>query len=45
MVIKSIGNQGSNTNIGGPAFTPPYALGAEAVTTVAATVMAGAGPK
>jgi pectate lyase len=44
-IIQSIGNQGSTTNIGGPAFAPPYAYTAEATTAVAAGVMAGAGPK
>jgi pectate lyase len=44
-IIQSIGNIGSNTNIGGPAFTPPYSYTLEAVSSVAASVMAGAGPK
>jgi len=44
-VIQSIGNQGSNTNIGGAAFTPPYPFNADATASVAAAVMAGAGPK
>jgi pectate lyase len=44
-VIQSIGNQGSSTNIGGNAFVPPYAYTPEAVASVAADVMSGAGPK
>ncbi len=44
-IIQSIGNIGSNTNIGSAAFTPPYAYSADPVTSVAASVMAGAGPK
>jgi len=44
-VIQSIGNLGSATNIGGPAFTPPYAYSADPVASVAAAVMAGAGVK
>jgi pectate lyase len=44
-VIQSIGNIGSTTNINAPAFTPPYTYAAEPASTVAAGVMAGAGPK
>ena len=44
-IIQSIGNLGSNTNIGGAAFIPPYAYRPDAVTSVASLVMAGAGPK
>jgi pectate lyase len=44
-IIQSIGNVGSNTNIGSAAFTPPYVYSADPVTSVAASVMAGAGPK
>ena len=44
-VIQSIGNLGSSTSIGGPAFTPSYSYTLDAVGSVAATVMAGAGPK
>jgi len=44
-VIQAVGNQGSNTNIGGAAFQPPYAYTPDATTAVAAEVMVGAGPK
>jgi pectate lyase len=44
-IIGSIGNQGSATNIGGPVFVPPYTLTPDATATVAASTMAGAGPK
>jgi len=44
-ILQSIGNQGLTTDIGGPAFTPSYSYTLEDVTTVAATVQAGAGPK
>ena len=44
-IIQSIGNIGSNTNIGGAAFTPPYPFTAEPASGVAASVMAGAGVK
>ena len=44
-IIQSIGNLGSSTNIGGPAFTPSYAYSLDAVSSVAASVMGGAGPK
>jgi pectate lyase len=44
-ILQSIGNQGLTTNIGGPAFTPSYSYTLEDVTSVAATVQAGAGPK
>jgi len=44
-IIQSIGNQGSSTDIGGAAFTPPYPYTPDAVTSVAAAVQAGAGPK
>jgi len=44
-IIQSIGNQGSSTSINPPAFTPSYSYTLEDVTTVAATVQAGAGPK
>jgi pectate lyase len=44
-IIQSIGNQGSSTNIGSKAFSPPYAYKLEPVTSVASDVMSGAGPK
>ncbi len=44
-ILQSIGNQGLTTEIGGAAFTPSYSYTLEDVTTVAATVQAGAGPK
>jgi len=44
-IIQSIGNIGSTTNINSPAFTPPYAYSAEPASSVAASVMAGAGVK
>lgn len=44
-IIESIGNVGSSTNRGGASFSPPYAYTAEAASTVASTVMSGAGPK
>jgi len=44
-IIQSIGNRGSNTNIGGPAFAPPYPYSPDPTASVAALVMAGAGPK
>src|SRR5262249_46783656 len=44
-IIESIGNQGSATNVNAPAFTPPYAYTLDAVGSVAAAVMAGAGTK
>jgi pectate lyase len=43
-VIQSIGDLGSNTNVGAPAFTPPYAYALEPASSVRAAVMAGAGP-
>jgi pectate lyase len=44
-VIQSIGNLGSTTTINGPAFTPMYAYTPDAASSVAAAVMAGAGPQ
>ncbi|HEY3594237.1 MAG TPA: hypothetical protein VGL13_10185 [Polyangiaceae bacterium] len=44
-IVQSIGNQGATTNVNAPAFTPPYAYTADAVTAVSASVMAGAGVK
>jgi pectate lyase len=44
-IIQSIGNVGSATNINAPAFTPPYMFTAEPASSVAASVMAGAGVK
>jgi pectate lyase len=47
-VIQSIGNvgpSGVNTNIGGSAFSPPYGYTLESTSSVASTVMSGAGPK
>jgi pectate lyase len=44
-IIQSIGNQGSSTNIGAAAFTPPYAYTLDPTASVAAAVMAGAGPQ
>jgi hypothetical protein len=44
-IIQSIGNTGSATNINAPAFTPPYGFTPEPASTVAASVMAGAGVK
>ena len=44
-IIQSIGNIGSTTNINAPAFTPPYTFTAEPASSVAASVMAGAGVK
>jgi pectate lyase len=43
-IIQSIGDLGSNTNIGGAAFTPPYAYTLDPASSVPAAVMAGAGP-
>jgi pectate lyase len=42
-IIQSIGNLGSNTNIGGAAFTPSYSYTLDPASSVAAAVMAGAG--
>jgi len=44
-IIQSIGNQGSRTNMGGAAFTPPYGYTPDTTASVAAAVMAAAGPK
>jgi len=44
-IIQSIGNQGSSTNIGSAAFTPPYTYQAIPAADVPAIVKAGAGPK
>jgi pectate lyase len=44
-IIQSIGNIGSTTNINAPAFTPPYVFTPEPASSVAASVMAGAGVK
>jgi pectate lyase len=44
-VIQSIGNQGTSASLGGPAFVPQYSYTLAPVSTVAADVMAGAGPK
>jgi pectate lyase len=44
-IIQSIGNQGSATNVNAPAFTPPYPYTLDAVASVGAAVMAGAGVK
>ncbi len=44
-IIQAIGNQGSALNLGGSAFVPPYPYVLDATSSVAATVMAGAGVK
>jgi pectate lyase len=44
-IIQAIGNQGSAVNLGGAAFVPPYPYSLDATSSVAATVMAGAGVK
>jgi pectate lyase len=44
-IIQAIGNQGSNTNIGGAAFTPSYPYTLDAVSSVQSTVQNGVGPK
>ena len=42
-IIQAVGNQGSNTSIGGAAFTPSYSYGLDAVGKVQSTVQSGAG--
>jgi pectate lyase len=44
-VIQGIGNIGSNTNIGGSAFTPGYAYTLDAASSVQSAVQGGAGPR
>jgi pectate lyase len=42
-IIQAIGNIGSNTNIGGPAFVPSYPYSLDAASSVQAAIQSGAG--
>ncbi len=44
-IVESIGNQGSSIDLGGPSFVPPYSYLLDPTESVAAAVMAGAGPQ
>jgi pectate lyase len=44
-IIQSIGNQGSNTSVRAPAFTPPYSYSLDSTSSVQAAIISGAGPK
>jgi pectate lyase len=44
-IMQAINNQGANTNLGGPAFTPPYPYAPDPVAMVNELVSAEAGPK
>jgi pectate lyase len=44
-IIQSIGNQGSNTSVRAPAFTPPYSYSLDSTSSVQAAIISDAGPK